>query len=224
MKKNHLSGGLFICLLLSCSALFAQVRVGLFAGPQFTSARYTVKDTKQPTDSKMGPMAGALLKVPFDNQLYFSPAVYYSLKGYSVTLQQSVFPPSAKALNNSTRIHTVEFAPLLQFDFSTKPSHFFIKGGPAADFALMGKEKFDTTTLGKSVERDMVFSFADYGRITASLNLHLGYEWANGFFVFAHYAHGVGSLNNADGGPKINHRVGGISLGYFLPAKRTAPR
>lgn len=208
-----------VFLLLLCvqgvSVSFAQFKVGVFGGPQITSAKYTVREAKQPTEAKYSAQFGALMKVPFENQLYFAPALYYSQKGYKVTLNQPAFPPSELAVNNDTRIHTVEAAALVNYDFSKMPSHFFIKGGFAADLAFSGKEKFDTKTDGP-VSRDMVFSFADYGRITASANIHFGYEWASGVFVFAQYAHGIGSLNNADGGPIIKHRIAGISAGYYL--------
>lgn len=199
--------------------LFAQVKLAAFAGPQATSAHYTVRDSKQTTSYKYGFMAGGGVKVPFDNQLYFFPSIYYSLKGYKVDLKDPSFPPGPNALNNNTTIHTIEICPMLQLDLSNKPSHPYIRFGPAVDFAFSGKESFDTLSNGGTPVRfshPMVFSFGDYGRYTASANLHLGYESEKGFTVFAFYEHGFGSLNNADKGPKIFHRIWGISLGWMF--------
>jgi hypothetical protein len=42
----------------------------------------------------------------------------------------------------------------------------------------------------------------------------------SGLFVYGQYTHGVGSFNNADGGPKILHRGMGISLGYYFNKKK----
>jgi hypothetical protein len=212
-----------LTLIILCTGLLshAQLQVALFGGPQATSAHYTVKDTKQPTDFKYGVMAGAGLKVAFENQLYFFPAMYYSLKGYKVTLNNPAFPPTEYAKNNNTTIHTIEIAPLLQVDFSKKPSHLFVRFGPSVDFAIMGREKFDTADNGHTgtIDRNMVFSFDEYGRFTASGIIHFGYETKKGFMIFAHYAYGIGSLNNADDGPTILHRIFGLSVGWLITPK-----
>jgi hypothetical protein len=198
------------------------VQLAVFAGPQASSAHYKVRDEKQPTEFKFGAMAGVGLKVPFDNQLFFFPSIYYSLKGYNVTLNQPSFPPTEFAKNNNTTIHTVEIAPLFQIDFSKATAHFFTRFGPAVDFVFSGKETFDTvSTTGNrgSVSRPMLFSFGDYGRITASANVHLGYETGKGLMFFAFYEHGLGSMNNADYGPRILHRIAGLSIGWLFGAK-----
>src|SRR5687767_7042747 len=207
----------FICtFFLLCGVAFSQVRVSVFGGPQMTTAKYKVQDEKQPTQFKTGFQLGGSLKVPFENQLYFAPAIYYSMKGYKVNLNAPSFPPSEKAINNETTIHTIEIAPLLHLDLSNQPSHFFVKVGPAIDFAFSGKEKFDTIDGIAPVERSMRFAFTEYGRVTAQGILHFGFESEKGYTVFAHYAEGMGSLNNADNGPRIKHRIVGLSIGWFF--------
>ena len=215
MKKN-IWAIIFCFAILSCLSSFGQVRLAVFGGPQMTSAKYKIKEEKQPTEFKPGLQVGATLKVPFENQLYFAPAVYYSMKGYKVKLNLPSFPPSELALNNETTLHTMELAPLLHFDFSTQPSHFFVKLGPAIDFNFSGKEKFDTLGGKEPVERSMKFSFSEYGRVTAQGILHIGYESSKGYMIFAHYTEGMGSLNNADNGPRIKHRIAGISFGWYF--------
>jgi hypothetical protein len=208
---------LILCLLVLVfsTALFAQTKFGIFAGPQATNVSYKISDKKQPSDYKYGLQAGATIKIPFENRLYFSPSLYYSLKGYKVTLNEPSFPPSSLAINNETQIHTIEIAPLFHIDFSARPSHLFVKFGPAIDVAISGKEKFEEID-GDIVNQKMKFSFVDYGRITASTIVHLGYEAKNGLFIYGHYAHGIGSMNNADNGPRILHRVFGISIGKYF--------
>ena len=179
-----------------------------------------MNEKKQPTAFKPGFQLGATIKIPFENQLYFGPAVYYSMKGYKVTLNDPSFPPTEVATNNETTLHTLEIAPLLHFDFSNQPSHFFIKLGPAIDFAFSGKEKFDTIGGTASVERSMRFAYTEYGRVTAQAILHLGFKSEKGYFVFAHYAEGLGGLNNADGGPTIKHRIVGLSFGWVFHKNR----
>lgn len=211
------------CLFLSLSAT-AQVQWAAFAGPQVTNAHYTVRDAPQATSSKPGLIAGGGIKVPFDNHLFFFPSMYYSLKGYKVDLKDAAFPPSTSAINNTTTIHTVEISPMFQIDFNRKPAHPFVRFGPAIDIAISGKERFDSLDANGSgsitpVSRSMVFSFGDYGRFSASVNLHLGYESSRQWMVYGFYAHGIGSMNNADNGPKIFHRIYGVALGWLFAAK-----
>jgi len=197
----------------------AQVQFAYFAGVQATSALYKVNEVKQPTQFKPGFMAGMAVKAEFDNQLYFFPAVFYNLKGYKVTLNNPAFPPTEYAINNDVTVHTIEFAPSLHYDFNMRPAHFFVRFGPSFDVAIAGREKFDTSgTSGKigRVERPMNFAFTEYGRVTTQANLHFGYETGKGLMVYAYYQHGFGSLNNHDGGPKIFHRIVGVSFGWLL--------
>jgi Outer membrane protein beta-barrel domain len=201
-------------LILSFSAV-AQNQLGIFIGGQTTGAKYLVFNQKQDVKMKYGVQVGANLKVPFEGNLYFSPAAFYSLKGYDVTFKDFVFPPDATALDNSTTIHTFELAPMLQYDFGTKPSHFFIKAGPSLDFQLFGKEKFNLRN-GTTVSRTMKWSPGDYGRYSANLLAQFGYETSSGLMIFAQYTLGGGSINNADGGPRIRHRVYGLSIGKYL--------
>lgn len=215
MKKRLLKELVICFFLVPFSGLKAQNRLGIFAGPQITTAKYRIDFTRQEVAARTGFLAGLVYKVAFDNQIYFAPALYFSRKGYKATFNKPASPPSEKALNVQTTINTLETALLLQYDFSKNPGHFFMKAGPSFDISLSGQEKFDTA-VGKTITRPMVFSFADYGYVTTAMNLHLGYEGANGLLLTAFYTHGMGNFNNADGGPEIRHRVAGVALGYYL--------
>ena len=117
--KNNIFKVLVVGLLFFIKfSAHSQNKVGVFAGPQIVSANYIIKDEKQPVNSKMAFGAGATLKVPFEGNLYFAPAMYYSLKGYEVDFLQPSLLPSLKAINNNVTVHTVETALLLQYDFS----------------------------------------------------------------------------------------------------------
>ena len=106
----------------------------------------------------------------------------------------------------------------MQYDFSDKPGHFFIKGGPSLDFQLFGREKFNTPS--GPVKRATPFGYDKYGHYLANLILQLGYELKNDFFIYGHYSQGVTDVNNADAGPRIRHRAIGISFGKFLRSKK----
>jgi hypothetical protein len=193
----------------------SQVKFGMFAGGQATSAKYRIDEVKQPAENKFGFQAGALMKVPFEGQLYFAPALFYSMKGYKVTFNKFVFPPDAIAVDNNTTIHTVETAFLLQYDFSSQPGHTFLRAGPSLDFQLFGKEKYKTNT-NTVVDRKMKFGYSDYGHYSANMLVQLGYEAESGLMIFWQYTYGLGSINNADGGPRIRHRGFGLSVGKYF--------
>lgn len=206
-------------ILMGTIACAGQVQFGLFAGPQATTARYVIREVKQDNSFKYGFQVGAGWKIPFDGRLSFSPAAQYNLRGYKVNFDRPAFPPDSSAKNNNTRFHTFELAFLLQHDFSNDPSHWFLRFGPSLDFALFGKEQYTTVNDGE-VKRDMKFSFGDYGHYLASAILQLGHESANGLFIYGHYNLGLTTMNNADGGPTINNRAVGITIGKYFNTKK----
>lgn len=219
MKKSCL---LLIVLSISC-LLQAQTEFGVFAGGQSSWASYSTPEidlgsTKQDTKMKYGFQAGAMARVQFEGKLYFAPAVFYSMKGYKVTLTRPSFPPDSLAIDNDVTVHTFEIAPMLQYNFSEAAGHFFIKAGPSIDLQLFGKEKFRRSS-GPSVSRNMKFSYGDYGRFGANLLLHLGYETSSGLIIYAHYTHGVATIVNTDNGPTVRHRALGLSIGKFFNRK-----
>jgi hypothetical protein len=210
---------LTVTTLLITLCASSQVQFNVFAGPQATTANYTIGGTKQETEMKIGFQAGIGMKVAFEDKLFFAPAAFYSMKGYKVTYNKFNALPDVNAKDNNTAIHTFELAALLQYDFNTNPNHFFIKAGPSLDFQLIGNEKYNLLTSG-SVDRKMKFSYGDYGHFSANGLLQLGYEAGSGLIIFAQYTHGLASINNSDGGPQIKHRVFGISIGKFLNRKK----
>jgi len=207
-----------IILLLTLSAN-SQVSYGVFAGPQITGAHYTIRGIKQETTSKIGVNAGFQMKVPFEGRLSFAPSVMYNLRGYKVKFDRPASPPDSSAIDNNTSFHTFELAFLLQHDFKLKPGHYFIRIGPSLDFVLLGNETFNTN-MSTTVDRPMKFSFADYGAYLASIILQFGYEAKNGLYFYAHYNHGLISMNNKDYGPRINNRAIGLTIGKYFKKKK----
>jgi len=204
---------LIFSFILALAQLSSQAQFRIFAGPQMSSANFSIRNAKQSTEFKQGFMAGIGLTNAVEGPLYFSPSLYFSQKGYKVSFDRPVFPPDSAARNNNTTINALCFAPLLQLNFSKGKSHLFVRFGPAIDFALSGKEIFDTAA-GKQVNRSMEFSSVGYSPATAYANVHLGFEHKSGFSIFANYEHGLSNLNNADLGPMILHRVVGLALGW----------
>jgi len=197
---------------------FSQTQAFIFAGVQANNVRYTINDVKQNTSFKIGGQAGLGLKVPFDGRLSFVPSVFYSLKGYQVDFDRSSPYPDATAINNDVTIHCVELAPLLQYDFTAEPKHFFLRIGPSLDFQLFGHEEFQTNT-GSTISRSMNFDYDKYGHYSGNALGHFGYE-TESFFIYTQYTFGLASINNYDEGPQIRHRNIGLSAGFFLKKKK----
>lgn len=215
--KSKIYSPLFLLCLFGFLTTDAQLTV--FGGPQMTSAQYSIRDAKQKTEYKAGFMGGVGLQTSIEGQVYFSPMIFFSRKGYDVTFDKPAFPPDSGAVNNSTSINTIELAPLIQINFSNKPGYVFLRLGPSFDFNLSGNETFDSTG-GKRISQDMKFSFGDYSHATVSMNAQTGFQHSSGFTAFLFVNFGVSSLNNADFGPTIFHRVGGVALGWKLGRKR----
>lgn len=207
-----------LVLIISLSAA-GQNQVAIFAGPQASTANYFVNNQRQETKMKYGFHAGVGMKVPFDGFLYFAPAAYYSYKGYDVKLAIPNSLPDINAIDNDTRFHSFELAALLQFDLSSNPSHLFIKAGPALDFMLFAKEKFNQAS-GSSVSRTMKFGPGEYGRYSANLITQLGFEKDGGFLVYFQFTHSPANLSNSDGGPSIKHKVFGLTIGKYFSRKK----
>ncbi len=211
--------GLLISFLLMIILTNGQSVFSFFGGPQTTTAKFTVGPDVQNTESKYGFHLGVAKKINFDNQFFFYPSISYSLKGYKVTLQNPSSPPGLDIVYNNTSIHSIDFSPHFQVDFSKNTSHLFFRFGPTFDAAILGKEEVIFQN-GNKESRDMIFSFSNYGRIGASLVSQFGYETENKFFIGVRYDYGVGSISNADGGPKITNRILALSLGLYIPNKK----
>ncbi|MDB5250940.1 MAG: hypothetical protein JWP27_109 [Flaviaesturariibacter sp.] len=216
MIKQGFLGGL--CLLLVVCAAGQTTGYSIFAGAQMTDARYLVYGKKQETGSKPGGQAGFTFRIPFENRLSFTPSFYYSGKGFAVVLNDSASMPGIDVVRNDLSLHTFEIAPLFELRLGSSATYPFIAFGPTFDVAIAGTER-RVLESGATVKRSMAFGSTSYGRFTAAALVRLGIQTRHGFFVFGHYSYGLGSLNNADYGPSIKHRIAGVSIGTALHRK-----
>lgn len=210
---------LILFFLVASRTAEAQVNFLVFAGPHMSSAQYFVKGQRQDVSYKIGGIAGFGAKIPFENKLYFSPGLFYSMKGYKVDYSRFSETPRLDAIANNTTMHTIEAAFLFQYDFSSSPGHFFLKAGPSIEIQVTGREKLKLDD-GTSLTRSMPYGYQTYGRYGANLVAQAGYETAGGFFIAAHYTRGLTDMSNQDGGPDIRQRAIGLTIGkYFARSK-----
>ncbi|HEY0039933.1 MAG TPA: outer membrane beta-barrel protein [Flavisolibacter sp.] len=209
----------FFLLLLCLLNYASNAQLTIYGGPQVSTAQYSIRDFSQETEHKFGFMGGVGLKSLIEGPVYFSPMLFFSRKGYKVTFDRAAYPPDSVAINNNTTINTIELAPLVQINFSSQASYAFFRFGPSFDFNISGTETYDSLN-NKSRTQKMLFDFGGYSHATIAVNGHLGYQHKSGFTLFAFANIGISSLNNADKGPKIFHRVGGVALGWKFGKKR----
>ncbi len=199
--------------------LSGQAQLTVFAGPQLTTAAYSIQNINQPASYKTGFSAGLNLRTNLEGPACFAPSLSYTQKGYKVTLNRRSFPPDSAALNNNTTIGTIELAPLIQINLSKSPSYAFVRFGPSIAFAISGKETFDSTG-GKKITRDMPFGYEAYSTITTSVIIQAGFQHKSGVVISGTYQYGLSSLNNSDGGPYIRQTLMGLSVGWRFGKKR----
>ena len=159
----HLLRAVLPAAVLSLSAFTARAQFRIFGGPQLTGANYTVQEANQPTERRQGFMAGIGLTTAVEENFFFSPSLYYSQKGFTVTYNRPSVPPDADARNNEVSLQTVAFAPLLQVNLAKGKSTVFFRFGPAIEVGVAGRERFDSAGI-KTVDRNLRFSATAYSR------------------------------------------------------------
>ncbi|GAB4092178.1 porin family protein [Flaviaesturariibacter terrae] len=216
---THKLTALFAALLVTAAASAQKTEFGFLAGPQYNTAHYTVRGKEQVTTGKWGGHAGLIARIPFEGRLFFSPSLYYSLKGFSVLLTDTSSNPGIDAVANDIQLHTFELSPLFTVYVGRATDRGpYVQFGPSLDMNLAGTENIRLNT-GRSVSRSMKFDGANYSRLTPSLVFRFGVQTSKGLFINAHVLYGIGSLNNNDYGPSIRHSVYGLSIGKLFSRK-----
>lgn len=199
--------------------LAGQNLLGITGGIQFPGARYEILHQPQSIKRFLSFQAGMQMKVPFDVNLYFVPAIRYHHRGYDVQLTLPNSLPDPNAVDNSVRLHTLETAFLLQYDLGKSPTHAYIRFGPSLETHLTGTERF-LKSSGEEVSRPLSFARGNYGRYSMNLLTELGMESGSGWFLFAFYTYGATNISNRDYGPSIKLRSFGINIGKYLNSKK----
>lgn len=208
--------GVSLFFLFIAIRTHAQVSYGVLGGVQQIDARVKIPDgVRIPASAGYGFHAGGMLKVPFDKNVFFSPQILYSLKGFTIhynnMLQDSV--TASKLL-----IHYIEIPAMLQFDTRSDGNGFFFLFGPSVSVAIAGKEK--RTFLGNNEkERPMRFANTAYGRFEMNLAAKVGYCFKNNIIITGGYSYGLGSIINDDYFARIVPRMITLSAGYFFRRK-----
>lgn len=201
-------------LFFFCSEIQSQelgkIKPGIKAGYNYTFSNY-VANTSLPTKPFHGGYAGLLLKVPFENRLFFVPQVDVSYRGMSTD--------SLRA-NLYSKISEFHFRvmPLFQIDFKhpdKKENTLFVQFGPSIGFGITGKqEKQDGNN--RTVKSNLKYGFQAYGRYDAHWHTGIGYETKNGFRLLGEFALGLGNMINTEDGPDLKYNTISLGIAYLF--------
>ncbi|WP_336517524.1 porin family protein [Pollutibacter soli] len=199
---------LVLVLVTSVSAASAQLRVGLKAGANATTAKVIATDGSRPSVPYSGGYhVGAELKVLLEGQLYFVPQVQYSHKVFAIEYN------NVDTSVNTLKMNYLEIPLLFEWKKSFYKSGIFVQFGPSMSFVLSGKEEI---TGKEEMNKPMKIASTAYGRAEANAVINVGYQFGRSFQFTIGYVYGMGTIVDNDNGPVIKPRMFTASVHYFL--------
>jgi hypothetical protein len=207
-------------LLLSACTLFAatassqslgKIYYGIKGGYNYSLTTYTAAES----EGAHGGYAGVMMKIPFDNRLFFAPQIDFNYRG----MKAKTLP--ANELSKVTELQ-IRVMPVVQIDFKHPDKNentMFVMIGPSLGFGVGGKQiKQDQN--GTPVSGKLKYGFQDYGQYDASWHTGLGYETTNGLRLLLDYALGLSNMMNRDGGPNLKFHTISAGVGYWFGKKK----
>lgn len=202
------------CTLLTLSATsqtLGKIYYGIKGGYSYSLTNYTAADT----EGAHGGYAGVMMKIPFDNRLFFAPQIDFSYRGMKATTLPANELSEVKELQ-------LRVMPLVQIDFKHPDKNentMFVMIGPSLGFGLRGNQvKQDQNAT--PIKGKLKYGFQDYGQFDASWHTGLGYETTNGLRLIVDYALGLSNMMNRDGGPSIRFHTISAGVGYWFGRKK----
>jgi hypothetical protein len=207
MSKITITVLLTICTLFSS----AQVNWMIRGGYNYTSAKAKFHEKRLVTDPKSAFNIGVGVKAFFDYNIYFTPQLNYTMKGYTV-----FYGADSNIASSNTTLHMVEFPILLQTYLNpTSHNRFFLQYGPVITLTVAGKERVILQN-GSFEDRKLRFGSTVYGRWEASLMGGIGIEMGDKLTAAANFNVGLTNLANSDYGPKLRTSVISLNFGYYF--------
>jgi hypothetical protein len=188
----------------------AQVKLAIKGGYNLTTARALYAGAKQPSDFTSGYGLGALLKMPFDGVLHFSPSVMVNKKGFIIK------PIAGTNKKEQYAITYVDLIPALSVDFEKGNNSFVISLGPVISLTNFGKLK-TTDNNGVTTSQKIKFGYGNLGWFDIGLNASIGYHIKK-VFVELGYTNGLASINNNEelDQRNIRNRMISLNIGYYF--------
>jgi Outer membrane protein beta-barrel domain len=214
MKKLISLTAFLLCIAVFLKAQdMGHVVLGVKGGYNYSLSYFNTNKTL-PVKPVHGGYVGAMLKIPFDNRLFFAPQIDVSYRGMKTdSLQKNQY-------SSISEFH-LRIQPLLQLNFKkpeSKSNTLFVHFGPSIGFGITGKQ-IKQDAANNPVSGTLKYGFTNYGRYDAHWHTGIGYETTGGLRLLLEYAHGLGNMINTDGGALLKYRNISLGIGYWLGKK-----
>ncbi len=199
-----------LAAFLLLNSVTAQVKLAVKGGWNLAATKAVYAGIKQPTGFTNGYGIGALLKMPFDGVLHFSPSVMINKRGFIIK------PITGTNTKEQYSITYVDLIPSLSVDFEKGDNSFVISLGPDIAFTNFGKLKV-TDNNGVATSQKLKFGYGSIGWFDIGLNASIGYHMKK-VFVELGYMNGLASINNNEEVDQrnIRNRMLGLNIGYYF--------
>jgi hypothetical protein len=217
-------------IVLSVTALEAQVSFGPVGGPNFQNITGTAYDgDKLDYGMIVGFHAGVKAAIPIAPDFYFQTGLLYSCKGSRNNIGTITTKSTSEDFTTTTRIGYLELPLNLLFRPVFGNGHILLGFGPYMALGITGKQVYDYNNF--SYERKVKFKnvvdandlgeidIAYYRPFDAGGNIFAGYELDMGLFFTLNAQMGLLKVNpelaGAENDETVFHNTGfGLSVGY----------
>lgn len=220
---------LFVLLTTASNIIYAQTKVGIKAGVNFSNMMITNENgNKENTQSTPGFLLGLTADIPVTGDLYIQPAILYSSKGF----KQETGGFYGSATNFEVKASYIEVPLNMLYKPRLGAGHLLVGAGPFMAYGTGGNWSSDTDILigdirikgegnvafrnDGSIRNDAEYTYGrplDYGA-----NFLAGYEFFGQLSIQFNAQVGINDLKPEVDGVKregkLKNKGFGISLGY----------
>lgn len=217
-------------LVLTATALQAQVEFGVVAGPNFQNMVGKDGDGDKMTNGLItGFHAGVTASIPFAPDFYFQTGLLFSQKGSKNNMGLIPVKASGDDYNTTTRISYIDLPLHLLFKPELGNGKVLVGFGPYVAFGIGGNQKVDYGSL-PTLEQKVMFRSEITGeerwdmentyfkRFDAGADIFAGYELSMGLWIRLNAQLGLldmmPDVEDYDGEPNLKNTGFSVSVGY----------
>lgn len=145
------------------------------------------------TSSHIGYFAGASVSLPVSDLVSIQPGLYYDQKGYEMTGSLNLKGVEFLGANAKAKLtsHYVDLPVLVKLNFNG----FQVFAGPQVSYLAKADLKTTAGALGFNLLKKTMDATNQFNRWDAAVTGGIGYQFTNGFNVFAAYDHGLARVD-----------------------------
>jgi hypothetical protein len=217
-------------LVLTATALQAQVEFGVVAGPNFQNMAGKDGDGDKLTNGLItGFHAGVTASIPFAPDFYFQTGLLFSQKGSKNNMRLIQDKASGDDYTTTTRISYIDLPLHLLFRPELGNGKVLVGFGPYVGFGIGGNQKIDYESL-PTMEQKVKFKSeitnlerldienAYYKRFDAGADIFAGYEFSMGLWIRLNAQLGLldmmPDVDDYDNEPNLKNTGFSVSVGY----------